>query len=108
MPLMSRRNGRTQEAADPLFGTTRGNVLMLLCGGRRTVSELAAGLELTNNAVRAQLQRLQRDDLVQEAGSRRGVRKPHVDYEITAQGRRLFPTAYEPVLREMLDVLRKQ
>jgi predicted ArsR family transcriptional regulator len=79
--------------------------LVLLCGGRRTVKELASKLQLTDNAVRAQLERLVRDGLAQPAGSRRGVRKPHVDYELTEKARRLFPTAYEPVLGELLNAL---
>jgi len=80
-------------------------MLVLLCRTRRTVGELAEDLGLTNNAVRAQLQRMQRDGLVRPAGSRRGVRKPHVDYELTNKGRQLFPRAYEPVLAKLLDGL---
>ena len=77
----------------------------MLCRGRRTVGELAGHLRLTDNAVRAQLQRLQRDGLVRPAGSRRGVRRPHVDYELTAKARQMFPRAYEPVLRVLVDAL---
>jgi predicted ArsR family transcriptional regulator len=88
-----------------LFASTAGKVLALLCHGRCTVDELAIQLKLTDNAVRAQLQRLQRDGLVHAAGSRRGVRRPHVDYDLTAKARRLFPTAYEPVLRELVGAL---
>ena len=88
-----------------LFGTTKGKVLVILCRGRRTVNELAAQLGLTDNAVRAQLQRLGRDGLVRPAGSRRGVSKPHVDYELTAKAYPLFPRAYEPVLRQLVERL---
>jgi predicted ArsR family transcriptional regulator len=106
---MSRSNGRSRDVNSDrrLLGTTKGRILVLLCRGRRTVSELASSVDLTANAVRAQLQRLQRDGLVQQAGSRRGVRKPHADYEITPKARQLFPTAYEPVLQAVLDVVDK-
>ncbi len=91
-----------------LFSTSRGKILILLCRRRRTVGELAAALNLTPNAVRAQLERLQRDGLARLAGSRPGVRKPHADYEITSKARRLFPTAYEPLLQEVLNVANQQ
>jgi predicted ArsR family transcriptional regulator len=100
---MSKANGREWNTDGRIFGTTKGRLLILLCGGKRTVAELAASLDITTNAVRAQLERLGRDGLVRQAGSRRGVRKPHADYEITLKARRLFPTAYELVLREFLN-----
>src|SRR4051812_14632687 len=90
---------------DVLTGTS-GRLLAILCrGGRRTVNELAHELALTDNAVRAQLERLQATGLVTRAGSRPGTRKPHVDYEITPSARRLFPTAYEPVLNQLIQLL---
>src|SRR5438046_2637898 len=88
-----------------LFGATQGRILVLLCRRRGTVAELAAELAVTKNAVRAQLQRLVRDGLVALAGSRRGVRKPHVEYELTDKARQLFPRAYEPMLEGLADVL---
>jgi predicted ArsR family transcriptional regulator len=93
-------------AADAqLFRTTRGRLLVLLCRQRQTVAELAGALGVTDNAVRAQLQRLERRRLVRQVGSRRGIRKPHAEYELTDQARELFPRAYKPVLRTLADVL---
>jgi predicted ArsR family transcriptional regulator len=88
-----------------LLDSTRGQLLVMLCAGSQTVFDLAQALGLTNNAVRAQLQRLERDGLVAKAGSRRGVRRPHVEYHLTPDGLELFPKAYEPVLIELLNVL---
>jgi predicted ArsR family transcriptional regulator len=88
-----------------LFATTRGRLLALLCRGPRTVNELAADLGLTDNAVRAQLERLQRSGLVHQVGLRPGTRKPHVDYALTPDARRAFPKAYEPVLKALVNVL---
>jgi predicted ArsR family transcriptional regulator len=88
-----------------IFGTTKGKVLVLLCREKQTVAELASHIGVTANAIRAQIQRLQRDGLVVEAGSRRGVRRPHAEYELSAKAHELFPRAYEPALRTLVNVL---
>ena len=93
------------EDPDDLFDTTRGKVLLLLCGGPRTVNELMDALDVTDNAVRAQLTSLQASGLVRQLGLRPGTRKPHVEYELTPKGRSLMPSAYEPVLRALIDAL---
>jgi len=90
------------------FGTTRGRLLLLMCRGPRTVNELAEALGVTDNAVRAQLTNLQSDGLVRQGGLRPGLRKPHVDYELTPKARRSFPTAHEPVLACLIDVLQER
>lgn len=103
---------RTHRAkATPLkdiFGATKGKILVLLCRGRHTVAELAGLLGVTDNAVRAQLQRLERDGLVLRTGSRQGVRRPHAEYELSPAALKLFPRAYEPFLKHLVDVLRDQ
>jgi predicted ArsR family transcriptional regulator len=93
------------EERDELFGTTRGRVLLLLCGGPRTVNDLMDALKVTDNAVRAQLTNLQAEGMVRQLGLRPGTRKPHVEYELTPRGRSLLPGAYEPVLRALVDAL---
>jgi len=87
------------------FDTTGGRILELLCHGRCTVSELATDLQLTHNAVRAHLASMERDGIIRGIGLRRGLRRPNVVYDLTPQGRRLFPAAYEPVLKQVVDVL---
>jgi predicted ArsR family transcriptional regulator len=89
----------------PPLASTRGRILVLLCWRPRTVAELAAELHVTDNAIRAQIQRLQRDRFVRQAGSRRGVSKPHADYELTPKARHLFPVGYEAVLQSLVGVL---
>src|SRR5687768_3987985 len=105
---MDAKKVRRPMPARRFLGTTQGRILVLLCRGRRTVTELAEHLGLTDNAVRAQLHRLQRDGLARLAGSRRGVRRPHADYELTSKARELFPKAYEPLLQNVVDVLEDQ
>jgi predicted ArsR family transcriptional regulator len=43
--------------------------------------------------------------LVQQLGTRPGVRKPHVLYSLTGEAEYLFPTAYGPFLRHVLAVI---
>jgi predicted ArsR family transcriptional regulator len=69
------------------------------------VNDLAGALGLTDNAVRANLARLERDGLVQPAGSRASVRKPESVYDITPEAERLFAKAYAPALATLLAVM---
>ena len=74
----------------------------------RTVEELAGALGLTNNGVRVHLATLERDGIVRQRGSVRpgsGGGKPAYVYELTPEAEGLFPKAYEPVLRHLLNVL---
>jgi predicted ArsR family transcriptional regulator len=90
------------------FTTTRGRIIALLRRAPRTVEDLAQALDLTDNAVRVQLAPLERDDIVEQGGPRRGTRKPSATYVLTAEGEQLFPKAYGPVLAALLDVLAEQ
>src|SRR6266480_1587765 len=88
-----------------LFGSSRGKIMRLLRRAQQTVNDLARALGLTDNAVRANLARLERDGLVQQAGSRASFRKPESLYDITPEAERLFATAYAPALAILLEVL---
>jgi predicted ArsR family transcriptional regulator len=98
----------TTRADQRFFTTTRGRIIALLRRAPRTVEELAQALELTDNAVRVQIATLERDGIVAQQGVRRGARKPSTLYALTTEGEQLFPKAYGPVLRELLDVLAEQ
>jgi predicted ArsR family transcriptional regulator len=87
------------------FGSTRGRIVTLLRSASRTVRELATELELTETAVRAHLAALERDGLVQQSGTRRGVRKPYHAYQLTAEAEMFFPKAYDVLLNQLLAVL---
>jgi predicted ArsR family transcriptional regulator len=93
------------------FGSTRGRMVTLLRRGGHAVDELAAEVGLTNNGIRAHLATLERDGLVTQQGSVRssnGGGKPAYVYELTQEAEGLFPKAYEPTLRQLLDVLSDQ
>jgi predicted ArsR family transcriptional regulator len=99
--VVSNRNKR-------FFESTRGQVVALLRRSDRTVEELARALALTDNGVRAHLAVLERDGIVRQRGSVRrssGGGKPAYVYELTHEAEDLFPKAYEPALRRLLDVL---
>jgi predicted ArsR family transcriptional regulator len=87
--------------------STRGKLVALLRRDRHTVEELSQELHLTDNAVRAHLATLERDGWVVQQGERRqgGSGKPAYIYELGAGADQLFPKAYEPVLRKLLDLL---
>jgi predicted ArsR family transcriptional regulator len=90
------------------FESTRGQIVTLLRRSWRTVEELARALGLTDNGVRAHLAVLERDGIVRQRGSVRrssGGGKPAYVYGLTEEAEDLFPKAYEPALRRLLDVL---
>jgi predicted ArsR family transcriptional regulator len=72
------------------------------------VSELAAAVGLTENAVRLHLSSLERDGLVEQEGVRRGAGKPAHVYQLSREAENLFPKAYATVLTEVLTFLRDQ
>lgn len=84
---------------------TAGRILELLRRGPRTVDELAAALQLTRTAVQAQLATLQRDELIEQRGTRRGASKPARTYGVTIQAELLFSRAYIPILTQLIHVL---
>lgn len=87
---------------------TGGKILELLRRSSMTVDELAIELDLTRTAVRAQLASLERDDLVEQRGSRRGASKPSRIYGVTTQAELLFSRAYVPILTQLLHVLARR
>src|SRR6476469_4662306 len=91
-------------------GRTRGRIIALVRRGVETVEEMAAELELTDNAVRAQLQALERDGIVAAIGTRApvGAGKPAARYAIAATGESALSAAYPPVLAALLETLRER
>ncbi len=87
--------------------STRGRVVLLLRRGVDTVEELARELEVTDNAVRGHLSALERDGIVRQRGTRRGVGagKPASVYEVDPDAAPLLSRAYAPVLATLMEVL---
>jgi len=72
------------------------------------VNELAAALDLTDNAVRAHLLSLERDGLAHQFGTQPGFRKPHATYALTQEAEQIFPKSYGVLLDLILIVISKQ
>ena len=86
--------------------STRGRIVALLRDRPRTVEELAGALGLTDNAVRAHLAVLERDELVEHLGVRRtGATRPAHTYGVVPEAEALFSKAYVPLLGRTLEVL---
>jgi predicted ArsR family transcriptional regulator len=88
-------------------GAVRGRIIALLRRNERSVEELAAELGVTDNAVRAQLQSLERDGVVHQSGIRREgtVGKPPTMFAIAPSAEPLFSSAYAPVLKALVASL---
>ncbi|MEO6527996.1 MAG: ArsR family transcriptional regulator [Gemmatimonadaceae bacterium] len=88
-------------------GPTRGRIIALLRRGRTTVEEIAAALRVTDNAVRPQLQMLEREGIVRAMGTRSGIGagKPATTYEIVPAAESALSSAYAPVLTALLSAL---
>jgi predicted ArsR family transcriptional regulator len=89
------------------FESTRGRIVALLRGTSGTVSELAAKLGLTDNAIRAHMATLERDGLVRQQGTQKATRKPHFAYELTAEAEHLFPKPYDMLLNQFIAVIKQ-
>jgi len=96
---------KSQRWRQRLLRSTRGQILALLRTENRTVNELAATLNLTDNAVRSHLVSLERDGLVQQHGTRAGTRKPHAAYGLSSEAEHIFPKAYGPLLNHFVTVI---
>jgi DeoR family transcriptional regulator, suf operon transcriptional repressor len=87
-----------------LLDTSRGRIVTLLQRSGLTVDDIASKLDLTPNAVRAQLTALERDGVVQRAGRRPGTTRPSNVFELTPEVEQLLSQAYLPFLTHMVRV----
>jgi predicted ArsR family transcriptional regulator len=87
------------------FESTRGKLVALLRRRELTVDEMATALGVTDNAVRAQLATLERDQLVEPRGVRRGGGKPSQAYGPTEQFELSLSRAFAALLRHLVHEL---
>jgi predicted ArsR family transcriptional regulator len=88
--------------------TSRGRIAALLQQGGLTAEEMASRLDLTPNAIRAQLAAMERDSLVRRAGQRRGATRPSHVFELTAEAQQLLSGLYMPMLTHLVEVSAQQ
>lgn len=84
---------------------SRGRIVELLRRGCDTVERIASELGVTPNAVRAQLAAMERDGLVQRAGTRPGATRPFQVFQPTAGVELLLSRAYIPLLAHLLRLV---
>lgn len=89
------------------LGSTRRRIVRLLRSQDQTVRELANQLDLTRNAIRVQLSKLEADDLVEVTGRRPTRRKPEHVYGLTQKAEGFFPKSYDALFNALLSVLRE-
>jgi predicted ArsR family transcriptional regulator len=83
---------------------TRREILNILKKkGRATLEELATGVGLVPVTVRAHLNVLERDDLVQYEEVRGKVGRPYYVYSLTEDAEALFPKNYHTLANRVLD-----
>lgn len=84
---------------------TRGRIIDLIRRSPTTVTEIAARLELTYNAVRGHLAALERDGLVRAGGVRRGGTRPSTVYELAPGVDDALSRAYMPFASHLVRAL---
>ncbi len=87
-----------------LLDTSRGRIVTLLQRGESTVEDIASELNLTANAVRAQITAMERDGVVQKVGRRPGTTRPFHVFQLTPEVEQLLSQAYLPFLTQLVQV----
>jgi predicted ArsR family transcriptional regulator len=92
-----------------LTGETRAKLLRMLRRSGQTITALADGLHLTDNAVRTHIAALERDGIVEHVSTERQTGgKPARVYGLTGEGEELFPKAYALVLGGLVEELARR
>ena len=84
---------------------TRERIIQLLLKREHTIDALAKKLEVTENAVRAQIALLQREGIVEIQGEVKGTRRPAAVYGLRPGADVLFSKAYPAILSHLVRVL---
>jgi predicted ArsR family transcriptional regulator len=84
---------------------TRGRIIDLIRRSPTTVTEIAAALDLTYNAVRGHLTALERDGLVRTGEPRRGGTRPAAVYELAPGVDDALSRAYMPFASQLVRTL---
>jgi DeoR family transcriptional regulator, suf operon transcriptional repressor len=88
------------------FPSTKQNILQeLLKQGRATASELAKSLSISSQAIRRHLTELETEGLIEHSAIQTGMGRPQHFYQLSHQGRSLFPHRYEEFALSFLDTL---
>jgi DeoR family suf operon transcriptional repressor len=87
---------------------TKQNILQyLLKSGQSTTQELADTLEISPQAIRRHLKDLEMEGLIEYQSVQQGMGRPQHLYQLSRQGRSLFPQRYGEFAVSFLDTLRE-
>jgi predicted ArsR family transcriptional regulator len=89
----------------PLLGETKEKMLYELRGGKKTAKDLASSLGIQVSAARKHLEALYVLNIVREEFIQNGIGRPKKFYDLTEDGRELFPRQYERMLCGVLAKL---
>lgn len=84
---------------------TRDRIIRLLLKSQHTIEALAKKIEVTENAVRAQIALLQREGIVEIQGEVKGTRRPAAVYGLRPGADVHFSKAYPVILSHLVRVL---
>lgn len=84
---------------------TRDRIVRLLLKRRHTIEALAKKIEVTKNAIRAQIALLQREGIVEIQGEVKGPRRPAAVYGLRPGADVHFSKAYPVILSHLVRVL---
>ena len=87
-----------------LLDTSRGRIVALLQRDELTIDDIASRLQLTANAVRAQVTAMERDGIIRRVGRRARPTRPAQIFALTGEIEQLLSRAYVPLLRELVRV----
>ncbi len=82
-------------------------LVLLKSGGPMTTAELAAKLDITGEAARQQLLRLQEEGLVEACSEIRGRGRPHQVWRLSAAANRRFPDSHAELTAQLIQTIRK-
>jgi predicted ArsR family transcriptional regulator len=84
-------------------GHTKRTILNLLLDGSKTAGEIADKLQIQKSAIRIHLESLQTEQAVKSYFKIERLGRPRKVYEITENGRELFPRKYDMILSLLLQ-----
>jgi DeoR family transcriptional regulator, suf operon transcriptional repressor len=82
---------------------TKNLILNILLDGSKSIGEIAAKLQIQKNAIRNHLETMEREEVVKSYFKTEKVGRPKKVYEITTNGRELFPRKYDTILSLLIQ-----
>src|SRR3569623_3308724 len=91
-----------QESKTSLFVDTKQRILKILLEGPMSLGEITDKLQIQKSAVRVHLESLQAEKAVESHFKIERLGRPRKIYQLTENGRELFPRKYDLVLSSIL------